>query len=546
MKDRFRQVQLFCVFLIALIFAASAFPCRQLSADSDTQETDQSYLSETNELETIESTESTESTEETMVTDMSEPLSSSESVEQTDLSDSIPEATESELGSSTTVESITEPLETNSLIEDNNATPTDKPEATPVSTPTPEDNENYDVFSQGEVEVFGFQNPFAASDWTLYGDVTLSDYVMKLNNSISADSSTTYNGYRSFSPDYSLSGRLTFVVLSANSFYESKNVLEYCIFSSDEGLTGPSISILFDPIDGKISLLSNRDRNNPIATESYTDLKKEGYRDLWYNYDGQTHIFKVFDGVKSILTYEIDLSEVFNGCKSFSWILEWHDWPRSSLALIGVELDPFPSMNHRSFDGFALAENTGDKLPDNLIDYIRSFNDRTSIDKVGQDIIMHYFYGKGEAITVSNDSYYTEYMERNFYLRDEVKEVVFSEANGIEIGEIRNIDINVQMDMGPWGENAHLRGVTLLRTTDSTVGDFNIRGTITRFDNGDIEYNMTYTWNDIITYDDRYDCIPDNVLENVFGDTMSDYTIRISWSDVSVIGNNSSGWLSKD
>ena len=57
---------------------------------------------------------------------------------------------------------------------------------------------------------------------------------------------------------------------------------------------------------------------------------------------------------------------------------------------------------------------------------------------------------------------------------------------------------------------------------------------------------MTYTWNDIITYDDRYDCIPDNVLENVFGDTMSDYTIRISWSDVSVIGNNSSGWLSKD
>ena len=93
-------------------------------------------------------------------------------------------------------------------------------------------------------------------------------------------------------------------------------------------------------------------------------------------------------------------------------------------------------------------------------------------------------------------------------------------------------------------------GYNFLHGSKESVGDFEISGTITRLENGDVKYNLTYTWNDIMDPNEIYptDVFKNSILEQIrlCKYTMGIYVMRVTWSDESVIGNNSYGWLSNE
>ena len=162
-------------------------------------------------------------------------------------------------------------------------------------------------------------------------------------------------------------------------------------------------------------------------------------------------------------------------------------------------------------------------------------------DEAGRYILLRYLTGRGEEFSISND-FWTEYMEANESLLLNVQNILFPLAEGMTIGEERDIDITCPMVIDN-GES--ICGYQYLHGTDMTVGGFHIVGTITCLNSGDIQYDMTYTWNDLIDPNPLYitDIIKNAIAERFFRQTMGAYIIRITWSDSSVIGNNSSGWL---
>ncbi|MCR5593529.1 MAG: hypothetical protein K6F79_07275 [Saccharofermentans sp.] len=559
MKNKFSKVQLLCVILIASTIATLAFPWRQLRADSDIQETDQSDI---NEYVIVESNEGTE---ETLVTEMTEPLTSSETVEQSDISDTTAETTETVLESSSSAEQITEPSETTTPVELFSNTPTENPTVTPTSTHSPDDSKNYSVFSQGEETLFGYQKSFDSSDWSLCDGASMEESLIILDNDIlTGNARATYNGVRSFSPDYTLSGSFSFCSVNVNSYYELRNDLEFCIISpdesSDEGLTGPSISIYFDPVHGTISILCNRDRENPIVTASCPELLDGYYNDIWYEYDGQTHMFSVYATEDTlvemvtkpedpVLSCEIDLSEVFNGCDSFTCMFELYDWLRSTVVISGLEIDPNPSLHKNSNYGVKSEDDSRNERENER----RSGSgiplaDWTCYDEAGGKIARWYLFGMGKERIIIDDPFWTEYMESRSELLHQVQDAVFAEANRMEVGQVNKVvDITCHMELDN-GEG--VVGYNFLHGSEPTVGDFEISGTITRLENGDVKYNLTYTWNDIMDPNEIYptDRFKNSILKQIqlCKFTLAIYVMRVTWSDESVIGNNSYGWLSNE
>lgn len=86
-----------------------------------------------------------------------------------------------------------------------------------------------------------------------------------------------------------------------------------------------------------------------------------------------------------------------------------------------------------------------------------------------------YLIGRGEEFSISNQ-FWTDYMESNDLLLDQVRNIVFQQAEGIRIGEERNIDITCHMEIDN-GES--ISGYQYLHGTNASVGDFHIYGTIT-------------------------------------------------------------------
>lgn len=82
---------------------------------------------------------------------------------------------------------------------------------------------------------------------------------------------------------------------------------------------------------------------------------------------------------------------------------------------------------------------------------------------------------------------------------------------------------------------------------------FQINGTISKNDKGDITYDLNYTWNDMIDPNFIYDSDSKKAefAKSIPGANPTDYRIQINWSDKTVIKANpnwfnlSRGWLSK-
>lgn len=83
------------------------------------------------------------------------------------------------------------------------------------------------------------------------------------------------------------------------------------------------------------------------------------------------------------------------------------------------------------------------------------------------------------------------------------------------------------------------------------MGGFQIKGTVSKNKKGDITYDLTYTWNDKIDPNFMYDSDSKKAefAKSIPLANPTDYTIRITWKDKTVIRanpkwyNRNTGWL---
>lgn len=286
----------------------------------------------------------------------------------------LPEATPSPTNTPTPTSTSTptpEPTATNTPTPTATSTPTEEPTATPSATETPTptatetpsptptgipiDDERYSVFSQGERYVCQYRNPFEVDNWTLTGYSHISeDWISMLEEHWMSESVVTYGGSRAFSPDYSFSGRFTMSMDSGdgggrNGFY---------IFPQGSRFDQNSIGIFIEPANGMINIIQYRNERNTLCSTEYTGFVEFGkYNDVWFDYDGQTHIFSVYAAqytslgrpekpVTPLITYEIDLSEQFDGFEEFGWcFFGGNGWYAAADVIHGVEIDPYPDIH---------------------------------------------------------------------------------------------------------------------------------------------------------------------------------------------------------
>lgn len=233
--------------------------------------------------------------------------------------------------------------------------PTEEPTATPTPTGIPTDDERYNIFSQGERYVCGYQNPFEVDNWTLTGYSHISeDWITMLEEHWMSESVVTYGGSRAFSPDYSFSGRFTMSMDSGdgggrNGFY---------IFPQGSRFDRNSIGIYIEPANGRMHIIQYLNDRITLCSAAYTGFVEFGkYNDVWFDYDGQTHIFNVYvapytvTGAATkpdtpILSYEIDLAEQFGGFEEFGWCFYGgNGWYAAADVIHGVEIDPYPEIH---------------------------------------------------------------------------------------------------------------------------------------------------------------------------------------------------------
>ncbi len=236
-------------------------------------------------------------------------------------------------------------------------TPTDTPTPTPTDTPTPTPAKNYDLFSEGDVKACGYKNRYDKDHWELTGNTWMTEDVISLLNNaffmIGWSAYASYKGTRSFSPDYSMRGRFTASLIES----DGGGAIRFYITPTKENEN--SLSIFFYGAAGTISLVENDDRNNPVATASIKSISEYGvYTDVWFEYDGKTHIFSIYAATYDtsghvikpggpLITHVIDLSEKFKGYDSFSFgFAGQNGWSAGTTQVRGLELDPNPDLQH--------------------------------------------------------------------------------------------------------------------------------------------------------------------------------------------------------
>lgn len=169
-------------------------------------------------------------------------------------------------------------------------------------------------------------------------------------------------------------------------------------------------------------------------------------------------------------------------------------------------------------------------------------------DWAGRKILWHYLYGGGEVMEFSNDKKWTKYMEDNTILTGKVQEVVRDLAAQVKNGESKFFDITTSMKI----ENGkQIIGYQYLHGTNDDAGGFKIKGIITKDKYGNATIEFTYQWNDIMDPNIKYDSDTKKAkfAKSIPFANPTDFTVRISWSDTSVLSRNgtfTSGWLSGD
>lgn len=92
-------------------------------------------------------------------------------------------------------------------------------------------------------------------------------------------------------------------------------------------------------------------------------------------------------------------------------------------------------------------------------------------------------------------------MKKNSILNKKVQDTLFPIGNSLDSGGSEDVNIVTSMKI----ENGEdIIGYQYLHGTNKNAGGFTISGTISKNIKGDITYDLTYTWNDIIDPNYKY------------------------------------------
>lgn len=166
-------------------------------------------------------------------------------------------------------------------------------------------------------------------------------------------------------------------------------------------------------------------------------------------------------------------------------------------------------------------------------------------DTAGLTILAHWLYGGGKEMNLENNLVWSTYMTNNARLRSQVSNVIKEQYNTMAAGDVINLNLSMSMEI----ENGEqIIGYQYLHGTNADVGGFQIIGTLTKYSDNSALVECTYRWNDIIDPNFYYDTdsAKAQFAKSIPFADPTDYVIRISWYDSSVIsptGKFTSGWF---
>ena len=167
-------------------------------------------------------------------------------------------------------------------------------------------------------------------------------------------------------------------------------------------------------------------------------------------------------------------------------------------------------------------------------------------DDEGEELILNYLYGEEKEIYIDT---WGDYMMANEVFAQHVSQYIIPIGNSLALGE--SIEVDTKINIIILKEGSQYLGYNLLYGSNADAGGFQAIGVISKGKDGTIRYEMSYIFNDIM--DPNYDYIGDKKKEAILkslkdfcGFTLNEYTVHVSWNDVTIISPSGSneGWLS--
>ena len=165
------------------------------------------------------------------------------------------------------------------------------------------------------------------------------------------------------------------------------------------------------------------------------------------------------------------------------------------------------------------------------------------MDDAGVAIGVHYLYGDGKSIN-DEDGSWGKYLMKNEVLTGKVGDIVMPIGYSLQNDSSINIDMQFPMVI----ENGEgIVGYKYLHGTNEDVGGFQITGTISKDTRGDMIFDLTYSWNDIMDPNPTYstDMIKAGFAKTIPFANPTDFEMHITWSDKTIIRQDE-GWFRKN
>ena len=149
-------------------------------------------------------------------------------------------------------------------------------------------------------------------------------------------------------------------------------------------------------------------------------------------------------------------------------------------------------------------------------------------DWAGREILFHWLYGGGEDYIV-DDKRWGDYMRANELMNQQIVIIVDTFAGLLKNGISQSIDYTTSAEI----ENGEsIIGYQYLHGTNADVGGFHVVGTISKNYFGDVTYELTCTWNDMIDPNFKYtsDQKKAALAQWIPFADPTDYYIAITWT----------------
>jgi hypothetical protein len=166
-------------------------------------------------------------------------------------------------------------------------------------------------------------------------------------------------------------------------------------------------------------------------------------------------------------------------------------------------------------------------------------------DWAGRELLKHYLRGGGKPFTKILDDKWSNYMMSNSKLKCQTKKIVEGLVKNLKPNQRMNIHNTTSMTIDN-GED--IIGYQYLHGTNANVGGFYILGTVGKRKNGELWFDLEYTWNDIIDPNYKYDsdAIKAKIANHIPFCDPQDYVLKITWYDHSIYNpttKKGSGWF---